>query len=84
MYHLLYQSTTLHFEFVGFVWFSAYTGVISLNSNDKLIAVMVKGGVLFEVQAKFLTEKKKITETSTDNCISFYCTVLLFQMYPDF
>jgi hypothetical protein len=45
---------------------------------------MVKGGVLFEVQAKFLTEKKKITETSTANCISFYCTVLLFQMHPDF
>jgi hypothetical protein len=54
MYHLLYQSKTLNFVFVGFVSFSAYTGVIFLNIVNKLMALTVKC-VLFEVQAEFLS-----------------------------
>jgi D-alanyl-lipoteichoic acid acyltransferase DltB (MBOAT superfamily) len=54
MYHLLYHSVTLHFVFVGFVLFSALTGISFLNSINKLIFVMAKCGVLFEVRTEFL------------------------------
>jgi hypothetical protein len=54
MYHLLYHSMTLHFVFVGLVLLSALTGISFVNSVNKLIAVMVKCGVLFEVRAEFL------------------------------
>jgi ABC-type transport system involved in cytochrome bd biosynthesis fused ATPase/permease subunit len=54
MYHLLYQSVLPCFVFVAFVWFSAKTGVIFLNSVNQLIFVMVKCGVLFEVRTEFL------------------------------
>jgi hypothetical protein len=50
MYHLLYQSV-IYFVFVGFVCFSTQTEIISLNSTvNKLIVVMVKCCVLFEVR----------------------------------
>jgi hypothetical protein len=39
---------------MGFVWFSVYEGIISLNSVNQLIFVMVKCGVLFEVRTEFL------------------------------
>jgi hypothetical protein len=54
MYHLLYPSVTIHFVPVGFERFSAETGIISLNSVNQLIFVMVKCGVLFEVRTGFL------------------------------
>jgi hypothetical protein len=54
MYHLLYQSMTLNFVFVCFVWLSAQTGIISLNSVNKLIVVMVKYVLPFEVRAESL------------------------------
>jgi hypothetical protein len=31
MYHLLYQSVTLHFVFVAFIWFLLWTGIISFR-----------------------------------------------------
>jgi hypothetical protein len=37
-----------------FVWFSLLTAIISLNSINKLIYIMVKWGVLFEVRTEFL------------------------------
>jgi D-alanyl-lipoteichoic acid acyltransferase DltB (MBOAT superfamily) len=58
MYHLLYQSVTLHFVFMGFVWFSLQTAIISLNNVNQLIFVMVKCGVLFEVRTEFLNIMK--------------------------
>jgi hypothetical protein len=45
---------TLHFVFVGFVWFSLWTAIIPLNSVNQLIFVMVKCSVLFEVRTGFL------------------------------
>jgi hypothetical protein len=39
---------------MGFVWFSLQTAIISLNSINQLIFVMVKCGVLFEVLTEFL------------------------------
>jgi hypothetical protein len=44
----------LHFVFIGFVRFSLQTAIISLNSINQLIFVMVKCGVLFEVRTEFL------------------------------
>jgi hypothetical protein len=41
MSHLRQQSVTLHFVFMGFVWFSLWTAIISLNSVNQLIFVMV-------------------------------------------
>jgi hypothetical protein len=49
MNDLLWQSVMLHFVFIGF------TEIISLNSINQLIFVMVKFGVLFEVRTEFLT-----------------------------
>jgi hypothetical protein len=43
----------LHFVFIGFAWFSLQTAIISLNSINQLIFVMVKFGVLFEVRTEF-------------------------------
>jgi hypothetical protein len=37
-----------------FIWFLLLTAIISLNSINQLIVVMVKCGVLFEVRAEFL------------------------------
>jgi D-alanyl-lipoteichoic acid acyltransferase DltB (MBOAT superfamily) len=54
MKHLLWQSLMLHFVFIGFVGFSLQTAIISLNSVNQLIFVMVKCGVLFEVRTEFL------------------------------
>jgi D-alanyl-lipoteichoic acid acyltransferase DltB (MBOAT superfamily) len=56
MNHLLWQSVMLHFVFIGFVWFSLQTEIISLNSINQLIFVMVKSGVLFEVRTEFLNK----------------------------
>jgi hypothetical protein len=39
---------------MSFVWFSVYAAIISLNSVNQLIFVMVKCGVLFEVRTEFL------------------------------
>jgi hypothetical protein len=52
---LPYQSLTLHFVFVGFVWFPPLPAIISLNSINQLIFVMVKCCVLFEVRTESLT-----------------------------
>jgi hypothetical protein len=38
----------------GFPMILAVTAIISLNSVNQLIFVMVKGGVLFEVRTEFL------------------------------
>jgi hypothetical protein len=54
VYHLLYQSVTIHFVFMDLARFSVQTGIISLNSIKQLIFVMVKCGVLFEVRTEFL------------------------------
>jgi hypothetical protein len=54
MYQLLWQSVTPYFVFMGFVWFSVWTVIISLNSINQLIYVMVKCGVLFEVRTEIL------------------------------
>jgi hypothetical protein len=53
MNHLLWHLVMLHFVFMGFVWFSVQTAIISLNSINQLIFVMVNCGVLFEVQTEF-------------------------------
>jgi hypothetical protein len=44
----------LHFVFIGFAWFSLQTAIITLNTINQLIFVMVKYGVLFEVRTGFL------------------------------
>jgi hypothetical protein len=54
MYHLLQQSVTVHFAFMGFIWFSLYTAIISLNSVNRLIFLMVKICVFFAVRTKCL------------------------------
>jgi hypothetical protein len=38
----------LYFIFMDFVWFLLLTVIVSLNSINQLIFVMVKYGVLFE------------------------------------
>jgi hypothetical protein len=54
MNHLLWQSVMLDFVFIGFAWLSLLTAIISLNSVNQLIFVMVKCGVFFEVRTEFL------------------------------
>jgi hypothetical protein len=54
MYHALYLSVMLYFVFVGFLRYSALTRIISLNNVNKLIDVMLKCCVLFEVRIEFL------------------------------
>jgi hypothetical protein len=39
---------------MGVAWFSEQAAIISLNSVNQLIVVMVKCGVLFEVRTQFL------------------------------
>jgi hypothetical protein len=39
---------------MGSPQFSVYTAIISLNSVNKLIFVLVKFGVLFEVRTEYL------------------------------
>jgi hypothetical protein len=44
-YHLLLHLQTLHYPtsvFIGFIWFSVWTAIISLNSVNQLIVVMEK------------------------------------------
>jgi hypothetical protein len=48
MYHLLYQSVTFHFVFMGVFM------ILSVNSVNYLIFVMVKCSVLFEVRPELL------------------------------
>jgi hypothetical protein len=54
IYQPLYRSITLQFVFMGLAWLSLLTAIISLNSVDQFIFVMVRRGVLFEVQTEFL------------------------------
>jgi hypothetical protein len=44
----------LHFVFVGFVWLSLVTAIISFISIKLLILVILKFGVLFEVRTESL------------------------------
>jgi hypothetical protein len=39
---------------MGFVWFAVLTAIISLNSVNQLIFVMVKCSVFFAVRTEFL------------------------------
>jgi hypothetical protein len=39
---------------MGFVWFSLQTAIISLNTINHLIFVMVNYGILFEVRTELL------------------------------
>jgi hypothetical protein len=39
---------------MGSVWLSVYTGIISLNSINKFMLLMVTGCVLFQVRTEFL------------------------------
>jgi hypothetical protein len=54
MYLLPQQSLTRHFVFMGSVRFLQTIPIISLNSVNQLIFVIVKYGVLFEVRTEFL------------------------------
>jgi hypothetical protein len=54
MYHLLQQPITLHFVFLGFMWFSIQTATVSLNNISQLIFVTVNCGVLYAVGNEFL------------------------------
>jgi D-alanyl-lipoteichoic acid acyltransferase DltB (MBOAT superfamily) len=56
MNHLLRQLLMLHFVFIGFAWFSPETAIISLNSINQLIFVMVKCDVLFEIRTELLNK----------------------------
>jgi hypothetical protein len=51
IYHLHYQAVILHTVFAGFVCFFRINRDYFLKSVNKLIVIMVKCGVLFEVQA---------------------------------
>jgi hypothetical protein len=44
----------MYFVFMGFISFSLQIVIISLNSVNQMIFVMVKCGVLFEVRTAFL------------------------------
>jgi hypothetical protein len=48
----------LYFLFMTYVWFFLQTVINSLNVVNKLILVMVKCGVLFEVQTEFVNVVK--------------------------
>jgi hypothetical protein len=52
MSHL--QQVTITFVFKGFTWFSAQTAIISLNSINQLIFVMVKCCIFSIEQTEFL------------------------------
>jgi hypothetical protein len=43
----------MYFVFMGCIWFWLQITIISLNSINQLIFVMVKCGVLFEVRTGF-------------------------------
>jgi hypothetical protein len=67
MYHLLQQTVTLHFVFMGLVCFSVQAEIISLNSVNKLIFVMVKCCVFFAVRTEFLNRLLfKLSSASKD------------------
>jgi hypothetical protein len=67
MYHLLWQSVTLHFLFMCFVCFSVYAAIISLNSVNQLIFVMVKCIVLFEVRTEITFRRASASKTEMDD-----------------
>jgi hypothetical protein len=48
------HTVTLDFVFMGSVLFSVWTVIISLNSVNKFMFVMVKYSVLFEIRTEFL------------------------------
>jgi hypothetical protein len=50
MYKLLQQLAILQSVFPGSAWLPQQTGIISLNSINQLIVVMVKCWVLFDVR----------------------------------
>jgi hypothetical protein len=54
MYQELQYQLGWQFVLIGFVWFSAQSLIVYLNSVNQLIFVMVKCGVLFEVRTEFL------------------------------
>jgi hypothetical protein len=54
MYHVLWESINLYVVITCLVSLSMKTAIISLNSVNQLIYVMVKYGVLFEVRTGFL------------------------------
>jgi hypothetical protein len=54
MHDMTYQSVNVYFVFMGLLWFSMKTRIISLNSIKELIFVMLKCGVLFEVRTESL------------------------------
>jgi hypothetical protein len=45
----------LRFIFMGSVWFSVHSPIVSLDSVNQLIFVMVKCGVLFDVRTELLS-----------------------------
>jgi hypothetical protein len=57
MSQLSSQSVTLYVVLMGFVRFLVQTAIISLNAINRLIFVMVKCGVLFEVRTEHLIVK---------------------------
>jgi hypothetical protein len=58
-YRLILQPVTLHFVFMAFIWYSVYTVIIFLNGINKLIFVMMKCGVLFEVRTELLNSSRR-------------------------
>jgi hypothetical protein len=54
MYHPLYELVTLSFAFTDFVQLSEWTAIMSLNSVNQLIFVMVTCDVFFAVRTEFL------------------------------
>jgi hypothetical protein len=54
IYHRLLQLVTLYFVYMDLVRLLVKTAIISLNSVNQLIFVMVKCGVFFEVGTEFL------------------------------
>jgi hypothetical protein len=49
-----FNNQWLHFVFMGFLCVTLETEIISLNSINQMIFVMVKCGVLFQVRTGFL------------------------------
>jgi hypothetical protein len=47
-------NNQLYFVLTSFLWLSLWTGIVSLNSINQLIFVMVKSCVFFEVRTQFL------------------------------
>jgi hypothetical protein len=75
-YRLILQLVTLHFVFMAFVWFSVYTAIISLNSINQLIFVMVKCDVLFEVRTGLLNSFRR--EVASGTCYIALHSIVLY------